>query len=85
MHIECRTFVSKLELLPIKAGLLKSTVTSWVRTKISCALIRSMMIFLRSSRSIKSIIMATNDIDVQVNLTKNQSEHERKHLGNLIM
>ena len=40
MCIECRTFVSKLsELLTIKRDLPKSTVTSWVRTKVSFALI----------------------------------------------
>ena len=41
MGIECRTFISKLsELLTIKGDLPKSTVPSWVRTKISLALIR---------------------------------------------
>ena len=55
MGIECRSFVSKFsELLAIKRDLLKSSVTSWVRTKISFALIRSMLICLRGSRSIKS-------------------------------
>ena len=43
VDIECRTFLSKLsELLAVKKDLPKSTVTSWVRTKISFALIRSM-------------------------------------------
>ena len=42
MGTECRTFVSKLsELLAIKRDLPKS----WVRTKISFALIRLMLIF----------------------------------------
>ena len=53
MGIECRSFVSKLtELLAIKRDLPKTTVTLWVRTKISFALIRSMLICLRGSRSI---------------------------------
>ena len=47
----------------------KSTVTSWVRTKISFALIRSMLICLRGSRSIKSSTIAINNIDMQENLT----------------
>ena len=72
MSTECRTFVSKLsELLAIKRDLPKS----WVRTKISFALIRSMLICLRGSCSIKSSTMAINDIDVQEILTKNQREH----------
>ena len=75
MGIECRTFASKLsELLAIKRDFPKSTVTSWVRTKIGFALIRSMLVCLRGSRSIKSSTMAINDIDVQENLTKNQRE-----------
>ena len=41
MGIECRSFVSKVsELLAIKKDLPKSTVTSWVRTEISWALIK---------------------------------------------
>ena len=76
MGIECRIFVSKLcELLVIKTYLLKSTVTPWVKTKISFALIRSMLICLRGSPSIKSSTMATSNIDVQENLIKNQREH----------
>ena len=76
MGIERGSFVSKLSvLLAIKRGLPKSTVTSWVRTKLSFALIRSMLICLRDSRSIKSSTIAINDIDLQENLTKNQREH----------
>ena len=57
--IEFRIFVSKLsELLAIKRDLPKSTVMSSVRMKISFALIRSMLICLRGSRSIKSRTMA---------------------------
>ena len=71
VDIECRTFVSKFsEFLAIKRDLPKSTVTSWVRTKISFALIRSMLISLRGSRLIKSRTMAINDIYVQEILTK---------------
>ena len=71
MGIECRTFVSKLsELLAVKRDLPKSTVTSWVRTKISLALIRLMLICFRGSRSIKSSTRAINDIDAQEILTK---------------
>ena len=50
-----------------------------MRTKISFNLIRSMLIYLRGSRSIKSLndqsSMALNDIDVQENLSKNKREH----------
>ena len=71
MGIECRSFVSKLsELLAIKRNLPKSTVTSWVRKKISFALIRSMLICLRGSRSIKTSTMAIKHIEAQENLIK---------------
>ena len=81
MGIKCGTFVSKLsKLLAIKRDLPKSTVASWVRTKISFTLIRSMLICLRGSRSIKSSTMAINDIEVQEILTKNQMEDQIKHL-----
>ena len=66
MGLGCRSLVSRLsELLAIKIDLPKSTVTSWVRTQISFALIRSMSICLRGSRLIKSSAMAINNIDVQ--------------------
>ena len=75
MGIECRTFIAKLsELLEIKRDLPKSTVTSWARMKISCILIRSMLICLHGSCSIKSSTMAINNIDVQEKLTKNQNK-----------
>ena len=61
----CGTFFSNLiEILAVKRDLPKSTGTSWVRTKIGFALIRSMLICLCGSRSIKSSTMAINDIDV---------------------
>ena len=51
MGLEYRISVSKLsELLAIKRDSPKSTVTSWVRTKISFALIRSMLTCLCDSR-----------------------------------
>ena len=76
MGIECRTFVPKLsELLAIERDLPKSTLRSWVRTKTSFTLIRSMLICVRGSRSIKSNTMTINDIDVQENLTNNQRKH----------
>lgn len=71
MGTECSTFISKLsELLAAKRDLPKSIVTSWVRTKISFALIRSMLMCLRGSRSIKNNTIAINDIDVQEKLAK---------------
>ena len=69
MGLEYRIFVSKLsELLARDSP--KSTVTSWVRTRISFVLIRSMLTCFRDSRSIKSCAMAMNNIDVLVNPTK---------------
>ena len=48
---------------------------SWVKTKISFALIRSMLIYLSVSRFIKSSAMAINNNKVHENLTNNQGEH----------
>ena len=71
MGIECINFVSQLsELFTIKRDLPKPTVTSWVRTKLSFALTRLMLICLHGSRSIKSSAMAINDTDMQENLPK---------------
>ena len=71
MGTECRTFVSRLsELLAIKRDLPKSIVTSWVRTKISFALIRSMLMCLRGSRTVKNNAMSITDIEVQEKLSR---------------
>ena len=71
MGIDCRSSVSKLsELFAIEEDLPKSTVKSRVKRKINFALMRSMLICLRSSRLIKGSTMTKNDIDVQENLTK---------------
>ena len=76
MDLEYRIFVSKLsELLTSKRDSPKSIMTSWVRTKISFVLIRSMLTCLLDSRSIKICKMAINDIDVLVNPTKDYREH----------
>ena len=76
MDLEYKIFVSKLsELLTSKRDSPKSTVTSWVRTKVNFILIRSMLTCLRDSRSIKICKMAINDIDVLVHPTKDYREH----------
>ena len=61
--------ISFFEVLP------KSTVTSWVRTKINFALIKLVLICLCVSHTIKSSAMAINDIDMQENLTKNHKKY----------
>ena len=83
MGIKYSTFVSKLiEPLP---KFIENKRYVWVRTKVISALIRSMLICLRGSHSIKSSTMAINDIYVQRNVTKNQREHQIKHLDNLFL
>ena len=47
MDIKCRNFILKFsELMAIKRDLIKSIMTSWMRTKISSALIRLTLMFL---------------------------------------
>ena len=54
MGNECKKLYSRLgELLADKRKTQKSIISSWLATKISFALVRSMLICLRGSRSIK--------------------------------
>ena len=60
-------------------------MASWVRTKITLALIKSMLVRLRLSPSIKSITIAINETDVQENFIKNQKGTLKKYLDNLLL
>ena len=76
MGIKYKSFVSKLsELLATRRDSPKSTVTSWVKMKISFALIRSMLICLYGLCLIKISIISISDIDLQENPTKNQRQY----------
>ena len=60
-------------------------MASWVRTKITLALIESMLVRLRLSPSIKSITIAINETDVQENFIKNQKGTLKKYLDSLLL
>ena len=63
MGAECKLYYKRLvELLAIKKGESYATTIQWVRAKVSFALIRSALLCLRGSRSIRRT-MGTSDID----------------------
>ena len=63
MGAECKLYHKRLvELLAIKKGESYATTMQWVRAKVSFALIRSALLCLRGSRSIRRTI-ETSDID----------------------
>ena len=56
MGRECKTFIGQLaEKIATKRNLNTSLVTSWLRTKINFMLLRSILICLRGSRSLKKV------------------------------
>ena len=51
MGRECKTFYSRLaELLSIKRNISKSVATNWIRTKVSYALLKPSLLYVRGSR-----------------------------------
>ena len=66
MGNESRAFYSLLvELISIKRKLPnKSMVSSWLRTKVSFALLRSMLLCLRGSRSIRKRYFVLENIEI---------------------
>ena len=63
---ECKVFYSRLAmLLSSKRGVEKSQVTTWIRTKINFALLRSMILCLRGSRTTNSVIKESIDIELE--------------------
>ena len=63
MGNECRAFYSRLaDLLALK---------SWLKTKINFALLRSMLLCVRGSRSVKKTIdLALNEIEIAEKISK---------------
>lgn len=66
MGTECKTYHKRLaELLSIKKGENYANTMSWVRAKVSFALIRSALLCLRGSRSIRRTVDTTN-VDISL-------------------
>ena len=72
MGTECRAFYSRLaELISIKRKLTnKSMVSSWLRTKVNFALLRSMLLRLRGSRSIRKRSFVLENIEIAEKISK---------------
>ena len=71
MGRECRRFYQRLsEMIADKRDIAPSVATTFVRTKISFSLLRSTLLCLRGSRSIRRNI----DMDVDISLTNSLSE-----------
>ena len=71
MGNECKAFYSRLAgLLSTKRRLEKSTVVSWLRTKISFALLRSAIMCIRGSRSTRKTEQRLDDIELAENISK---------------
>ena len=63
---KCKVFYSRLAmLLSSKRGVEKSQVTTWIRTKINFALLRSMILCLHGSRTTSSGIKESIDIELE--------------------
>ena len=63
---ECKVLYPRLAmLLSSKRGVEKSQVTTWIRTKINFALLRSMTLCLCGSRSTSSGIKESIDIELE--------------------
>jgi len=68
MGNECKVFISRLSsLIAIKHDVDKSIVTNWLRTKLSFALIRSLLLCIRGSRTTKqTIVTSSNNIELEI-------------------
>ena len=72
MGNECHAFYSRLaDLLGLKRHLSKSLVSSWLKTKINFALLRSMILCVRGSRTVKKMIdLALNEVEIAEKISK---------------
>ena len=68
MTEECKRYHSRLaQLLAMKKGEHYSTTIAWVRTKVSFAILRSALLCLRGSRTIRRRNnLNINDIDIEI-------------------
>ena len=67
LAIECKRFHSRLaELIAIKKGEEYSTTMSWIRSKVSFALLRSALLCLRGSRSPRRVPLNLEHCDLEI-------------------
>ena len=67
MAVECKRYHSKLaELLATKKGQCYATTMSWMRARVSFALLRSALLCLRGSRAKRRIHLELPDIDFDI-------------------
>ena len=76
MGRECKTFIGQLaEKIATKRNLNTSLVISWLRTKINFMLLRSILICLRGSRSLKKVECRD---EVEMDIVVDQTMHRIK-------
>ena len=67
MVAECKRYHSRLaELLGTKKGESYATTMSWIRARVSFALLRSALLYLRGSRARRRIHLGLSDIDFDI-------------------
>ena len=67
MAEECRRYHSRLaELLAIKKGEDYATTISWIRAKVSFAILRSALLCLRGSRATRRVTLNVQDTDLEI-------------------
>ena len=67
MGAECKRYHSRLaELVAAKKGESYGTTMSWIRARVSFALLRSALLCLRGSRAKKRIYLELSDIDFDI-------------------
>ena len=67
MAVECKRYHSRLaELVATKKGKSYATTMSWIRARVSFALLRSALLCLRGSRATRRIHLELTDIDFDI-------------------
>ena len=67
MAPECQVYHKRFaELLSVKKGEDYSTTMSWIRTKISFAILRTSLLCLRGSRSLRRVNLNLKDMDFDI-------------------
>ena len=66
MAEECRKYSRLAELLAIKKGKDYATTISWIRAKVSFAILRSALLCLRGSRATRRVTLNVQDTDLEI-------------------
>ena len=67
MAVECNRYHSRLaELVATKKGESYATTMSWIRARVSFALLRSALLCLRGSRAPRRVHLELSDIDLDI-------------------